>query len=488
MKTSRFYSTIAALLVGMTFVSCGGGSGTQTAGGGIGGTGISVGTITGFGSVFVNGVEFDTSDAFITVDGTPASESDLGIGMVVAVEGTFNKDGLTGKADRITYEPLVRGPVDSIDLDEESLVVLGRTVSTSDDTVFEGCNSEVCELETLAEGNIVEVSGFLSSDGIIRATRIEFKSSVFIPGTTKLEITGIVDNLDEAAETFTIGDQVVDFSGAELDLDELPGGVLENGSLVEVESTEDLADGVLVAGRVRGLESVLAEFAGFYVEMEGVVTEFTSPASFEVNGIPVVTNEATVYENGAPGDIAVDVRLEVEGSLDADGVLHATEIEFAIEGNVEIEADVQQEVDLENRTLVLLSITVVVDNQTVIWDNSAVGKQPFGLEDIEIGDRIVVIGNSEGNTVRAKRIERRNPEVLVAIKGPVTAVNADNLQIEIFGVTVVTTEETEFLDSNEVPLSAEDFFAEVQIGSIVEVEGSLMDGNIINAEEIESEN
>lgn len=480
MKPSRIYKLAVGLMILGALTSCGN-ENQSTAGGGIGGTGISVGTITGFGSVFVNGVEFDTSGASITVDGTPASESDLGIGMVVAVEGTFDDNGLTGKADRITYEPLVKGPVDEIDLDEESLVVLGRTIRTNDDTVFEGF-----ELEVLVEGNIVEVSGFMSSDGIIRATRIEFESPAFIPGTTELEITGIVENLDEAAGTFRIGDQVIDFSDAELD--DLPDGALENGSLVEVESAEEISGGVLVAGRVRGLESVLADFAGFYVEMEGVVTEFTSPGNFQMNGIPVVTNDATVYENGSASDIAVDVRLEVEGILDADGVLHASEIEFAIEGNVEIEADVQQEVDVQNRTLVLLGITVTVDNQTVVWDNSAVGKQPFGLNDIEPGDRLVVIGNSEGITVRAKRVERRNPEALVALKGPVTAVDVDNLQIEIFYVSAVTTEETEFQDSNEVPISAEDFFTEVQIGSIVEVEGTLMNGNIIHTEEVEFEN
>jgi hypothetical protein len=461
---------------------------SETADGGIGGTGISVGTITGFGSVFVNGVEFDTSDAFITVDGTTATESDLGIGMVVAVEGTFNIDGLTGKADRITYEPLVKGPVaaGSIDLDAESLVVLGQTILINDDTVFEDCESEVCELETLTEGNIVEVSGWITAGGEILATRIEFKSSAFIPGTTELEITGMVENLDEEAGTFSIGDQVIDFSGAELDLSDLPGGVLENGSLVEVESAEEIMGGIVVADRVQGLESVLAGFGGSYVEIEGVVTDFTSPTDFKVGGIPVRTDDQTVYENGTAADIALDVKLEIEGALDADGVLHASEIEFAIEGNVEIEADTQQEPDVQNRTLVLLGITVVVDHQTVVWDNSASGEQPFGLENIQIGDRIVAIGNSEGSALRAKRLERRNPETLVAIKGPVTAVA--NPLIKIFGVSAVTTEQTEFLGANEVPISSAEFFDNVMINTIVEVEGTLTDDNVIHVEEVEFEN
>ena len=76
------FRLIAVGMLGATF-SCGPGSGTPFLGGGIDGTGdasptideggtpgrgISVGTITGFGSVIVNGVEFDTDNAVITVE------------------------------------------------------------------------------------------------------------------------------------------------------------------------------------------------------------------------------------------------------------------------------------------------------------------------------------------------------------------------------------------------------------------------------------
>ena len=46
-----------------------GGGGGLLAGGGIGGTGISIGEISGFGSVIVNDVEFDTGEAEVVVNG-----------------------------------------------------------------------------------------------------------------------------------------------------------------------------------------------------------------------------------------------------------------------------------------------------------------------------------------------------------------------------------------------------------------------------------
>ena len=51
----RGFIVATALVVSALIVACGGGGGGSVAGGGIGGTGITSGTVTGFGSVFVNG-------------------------------------------------------------------------------------------------------------------------------------------------------------------------------------------------------------------------------------------------------------------------------------------------------------------------------------------------------------------------------------------------------------------------------------------------
>ena len=77
--------------------ACGGGgsdAGVAGAGGGGGGipaaTAVSYGTITQFGSIWVNGVEFSTSNASFRVKGQPGAASDLRIGMVVRVDGSIN--------------------------------------------------------------------------------------------------------------------------------------------------------------------------------------------------------------------------------------------------------------------------------------------------------------------------------------------------------------------------------------------------------------
>ena len=70
------------------------GGGDGGGGAGIGGTGFAgSGTIDGTGSIFVNGIRFDVDDADITVGGQPATEDDLGLGMVVRVRGRVDADG-----------------------------------------------------------------------------------------------------------------------------------------------------------------------------------------------------------------------------------------------------------------------------------------------------------------------------------------------------------------------------------------------------------
>ncbi len=98
MKTYPLIKLLIALFYVLLLFSCGGSGGPST-GGGIGGTGIiSSGTVSAYGSIFVNGTEFDTSDAVIIVNGENVGTGDqiardyLDIGKVVLVEGTGDMD------------------------------------------------------------------------------------------------------------------------------------------------------------------------------------------------------------------------------------------------------------------------------------------------------------------------------------------------------------------------------------------------------------
>ena len=141
-----------AILASLMIFSCSS-DGDIVAGGGVGGTGISTGSITGFGSIFVNGVEFDTTEATILIDETVSSESDLALGMVVTVKGFFNADGLTGVANLVTFDNTVEGAVQSVNLAGGSLTVLNQVVFVDSLTVFQGVGG----LESISPGDLVEL-------------------------------------------------------------------------------------------------------------------------------------------------------------------------------------------------------------------------------------------------------------------------------------------------------------------------------------------
>ena len=78
--------------------ACGGGGsggGLDVADGGIRGTGSSVGPVSGFGSVFVNGVRFDTRDlnGFVSSDDGIDIETQLSEGMILRVDGEWRDNG-----------------------------------------------------------------------------------------------------------------------------------------------------------------------------------------------------------------------------------------------------------------------------------------------------------------------------------------------------------------------------------------------------------
>jgi hypothetical protein len=134
--------------------------------GGIGGTGI-VGTITGFGSVIVNGlhVEVPPNLPVNSVYGLGPAAG-LRVGQVVAIEAESRGGRLTARNIDIRYP--VTGAVERIDRAAGEIVVLGQRVKLTGDTRSESGRTGLPVLDGLAVGDPVDVSG-LRDGGVIHA-------------------------------------------------------------------------------------------------------------------------------------------------------------------------------------------------------------------------------------------------------------------------------------------------------------------------------
>ncbi len=128
-------------------------------GNGLGGTGI-LGKITGYGSIFVNGIEieYDSETAF-TINGKTATPQPLEIGDVVEVLTIDNKQHTQAQVINLRHE--VIGVVESVEPQTYSFTVHGQSIVQSiDKSIF----PEV--------GTTVAVSGFRINDQTILSTRI----------------------------------------------------------------------------------------------------------------------------------------------------------------------------------------------------------------------------------------------------------------------------------------------------------------------------
>ena len=469
MKTLKISLILLSLFVAMILASCGGG-GSSNSDGGIEGTGLSRGSITGFGSIIVNGVAFDTSGADISIDDIPGLEGDLKIGMVVTVQGSIN--GASGIATSVSSEDVVKGKVDKVAPDKLSIEVLGQTILIDNTTIID---NRILDIGNLL-GTFVKVHGFVKDKGVIAASFIEPEF-----GLTEFRVKGFVENANLV--TFTIGMLTIDYSNA--DTTDLPGGIPMNGQLVEVKGSppNPPVANVLIANKVEleGLDVADAPDA----EMEGFITsvgQISPTADFVVEGQPVITTGSTVFSGGLQSEVAVGLKVEVEGTL-AGGVLTADKVAF--KDSIKLESDVDS-VDLINNELTLkgLGIVVQVNSQTEFKGEG----DPISLSDFADGNHVRVRGRPSGsNTVVASELELRNPGTDVVLQGPVDTVT--NPTLSIFGITVDTTD---ILDNNkfegldDMPIGRAAFFATVQPGDLVKAQG-VLDVGVITWDEIELE-
>jgi len=474
MKQGFRRAGLAAMLIASLAAGCAGGSGGGGATAGIDRGGIyAVGPITGFGSIFVNGVEYATSGASVTVDGQPGTESDLRVGQIVQVVGTLDGSGTKGTATRIAYDDQLEGPVQSIDLAASRMVVLGQTVQVGADTSFDD-RIVPRGLDGLLVGDRVEVSGNVASNGVINATRIERKSAA-----ASVEVKGTVASLDTSAKRYLLGTLQVDYSAAQLS--GFASGQPASGDVVESVGTLN-GDGVLVASRVEKESGGVPGTSDDKADFEGLVTRFASATDFDVAGQRVMTTASTAYDGGTSANLALDVRVEVEGGFDTSGRIVATKVAFRRESNVEFNARVDS-VNVAGNSLVVLGVTVRTNSLTRFEDQSSAQVQRFSLANLSVGDFVEVRAYDDGSGLLATLLEREDSQDRIELQGPAAGLVQPNFTVA--GIAVTTDASTEFRDKSGVTITADAFFAAAS-GQAVQVRGTLV-GNTVLAERAELE-
>ncbi len=344
--TAMLCAVLAALLsVGIAAGLSGCGGGVETEGTGS----FSSGPITGFGSIIVNGVHYDESQASIADDDalTP-DRSGLALGMMVQVSaGSVSTDSAGRQQAAASSVRVVRallGPAADVDAAAGRFTVLGQAVAVQADTVIDSALGG--SLAGVANGATLQVFGsFDDTAGVWRATRVAAVTTGVKPAYS---VRGTVGTVDRASQTFTLNGRTYSTAG-------LPdAAALVAGADVRLSlKAEPDAHGHWVAdgGRDTGAE-LPKQHDG--VQWQGLIRRIDSATRLLVEGTLVDLSAARI--NGTP---VVGALAKVSGSL-RNGVLVASELTVtaANQGRAFELEGVLTSVDSANKRLVLRGVTV----------------------------------------------------------------------------------------------------------------------------------
>lgn len=380
---------MAAGLLGAALLAGCGGSDEGTAGdASAAAESVSVGTIHGTAPTWidVNEVRFDKQTTeVLDDDDQPTTVEALKLGMQVEVEAAAAKgNNAVAQAARVAFGSAMVGPVEVVNVAAKQFKVLGQTIQVSDGTVFDGIAGGFAGL---AVNSLVDVHGLLdATSGVTTATRVELRQALNF-----FRLRGVVSQVDVAAKTLRVGGQLMSLAK----LQGLRGLAQANGKVVRVVVEKDQVNGQFVARAIQGDRRFVAD--GKAVDIESIVTEFTSAAAFKLFGLPVDASKAA-FVNQA--ELKLGARAEVRGALAA-GVLAATNVEVKVRGlkNIQVQGAVAA-LNAAAKTFTLNGVTIEFGGENLVF---AGGNEATLVN----GVNVLVIGkvSADGTRVAAQRIQ-----------------------------------------------------------------------------------
>lgn len=473
---NRFPSrqALAALaFASLVLAACGGGGG----GGGTVATGITPpdtgaqtmsGTVTGFGSVIVDGVRIDNHAVQAAVDMEDGSSvpTELQLGQHVDVDHDAN---MVATAIHVVAE--VKGPVDAVNTAAGTLSILGQTITINTDptagpvTVFEAPYTSLADVKV---ADVVEVHGLIKTDAsgssTIQATRIAKKT----PDSYN-RVSGVIAGLSTTSKTFMLGTLLIDYSSAKL----LPDGVtLANGEEVHVSiplgtiTAGTAVKAVVVRVKVHNGDSHSKES-----ELGGAISTLDATAkTFTINGVKVDASAATFAQTGKSfADLKQGTYVVVKGVFGTDGTLKASTIvirsaEIDTGGQVELHGTILNFVSIANFTL----RNVQVDASSATIDSSCTGITLADNVQVEVLGSLTATGTVKATAVACE--QQHDGLSIVSREGVVSKVDATaktfTLTDEKGATTVQWSGTTLFLRVDAATLD----------GKTVEAEGVLTNG------------
>ena len=133
------------------------------------------GTISGLGSVIVNGVRYETIGASVVdADDSHTISTPLGLGMTVSIDPLTSSATTAGT---IYIQTGIKGSTSAVDSTAKTLNVAGLPVTTDSATFIVTSTGQAGSFADLTNNLNVEVYGLPQTDGTFKATRVEIEAT-----------------------------------------------------------------------------------------------------------------------------------------------------------------------------------------------------------------------------------------------------------------------------------------------------------------------
>lgn len=322
---------VLSLAVGL-LGACGGGGGGSAANAP---ATLSSGTISGLGSIIVNGVRYETvgSQVLDADDDSTVINTPLRLGMTVSVaQSGTDAESQRPVAGKIWVQSGIKGIAY---FTSAGLTVAGMPVTTDATTLVRDATGAVTSLTTLNTQS-VEAYGLPQADGSFLATLVEVET-----GALGVQVVGAVQSINTTTKTLVLGTAsasvTVDYANI------TPPSGLATGAVVVVKSPTSASASTYIASSLRirsATASTYESYARNYSgttrlrnernELFGIVSDKVLTASgatvtgctFKIQGIQVQASSSTLCAN-----LSLGTYVEVKGVLN-NGVLSATNVAF----------------------------------------------------------------------------------------------------------------------------------------------------------------
>lgn len=436
--------------------------------GGIGGSGISIGPISAFSSIIVNGIHYNTDEAEILMNHHPIALEQLHQGMIVEVLGEVSTEGDTGQAQRIDVKGSIFGPVSQLDLNTGRLIVLGQTVILDGDTLY-GSNTNITELNI---GDFVHISGLPGLNNNLHAGYLS-KTSMPEAAEPPVHLQGYVQQLDEISQSFWVNDIQVSYQEALLTELEL-----SNEAFVDIDGRL-LINGLLAAQEIRpGLK--FSEITGFR-SITGIITAISDTETFLIGNQRVSVDTSTQYQFGVASDLSLGQSLLVMGDFhnNTQPVLHAHQIRFNSATSLRSQSQkVMLQAPIERLQADQLRLQVLGQDIQLLNTTRLLALQQqdqfFDVTHLSLGEEVIIQAFKDLQTQQLyAECLARYPASLhngdVFLRAILQDANLDSRMIELQGVAVYIPSDAQIFNHLEVSLLLANYQQNLDTGPAIDL-------------------